>query len=357
MDNIVRLIVADRAITVTEQPRPIVSGNVGVDFVQAEIDGEWDGLAKRVTFTSAGASVTVPFAETVEIPHECLTHGYLSISIVGVDADGEEVLRTKAMRQPLVVDASGADMGSGAAERTMDVAALAEKRMDELEAAIPAVESDWASVKAAQAGEFYTAQQTRSETFSQRMSGWEAHAGQAAQTAVDAAAQAVEAAQSAQAEANSIRGRAEAGEFNGAAFSIKYTAASVAGFPDSAKIGEFGLIITADQKAEVYGNLYVRTADGWAFVVDMSVPGAAIKGDKGEKGVSVSGATINGDSLVIQTTDPSTGSTAEYDAGSLADVASPIVTAQLDSRILVMDQSEYDALTEYAAGVVYLVRQ
>lgn len=125
MDNIIKLTVADRSISVTEQPLPIVAGNVGVDSVHVSLDGEWDGLTKRVTFSNAGNDVTVPFAETVEIPHECISHGYLSISVVGVDAYGEKVLRTKAMRKPLVVNASGADMGSDAAPRTMDVAALA----------------------------------------------------------------------------------------------------------------------------------------------------------------------------------------------------------------------------------------
>lgn len=73
--------------------------------------------------------------------------------------------------------------------------------------------------------------------------------------------------------------------------------------------------------------------------------------------MSVSSATISGDNLIIQTTDPSTGATAEHDAGSLADVAAPVVTAQLNTRILVMDKADYDALTEYATGVVYLVRE
>lgn len=307
--------VQDRTISVDNMS--VVQNNVSIDSFVLTLDSEWDDVQSvKVVFYCKSATKEVQYVEGgIDIPWEITeyTDGFM-VTVVGYFANGDRLV-TRKMKNYISVDESGLVEGEEAGEATKDI------YQSLVDAAI--------------------------------------NANDAADTAITSATNADAAAQTASTIAESIRQRAEAGEFNGAAFSIKYERESLAdiqAITDAAE-GDFAIIIGSDKMIDDYGKLYTFNGSEWHLVTDMSVPGPAIKGDKGDKGVSVSGATINGSNLVISTTDPSTGATVDYDAGSLADVAAPVVTAELDSRILVVDQADYDALTEYATGVVYLVRE
>lgn len=307
--------VVERTISVDNMS--VVQNNVSIDTFLLTLDGEWDGVQSvKVVFYCKSATKEVQYQEGgIDIPWEITeyTDGFM-ITVVGYFANGDRLV-TRKMRNFINVDESGLVEGEEAGEATKDI------YQSLVDAAF--------------------------------------NANDAADAATESATNADAAAQNAQAIADNIRQRAEAGEFNGAAFSIKYERASfeeIQAISDAAE-GDFAIIIGADKMVDDYGKLYTFNGSEWHLVTDMSVPGPAIKGDKGDKGVSVAGATIDGSNLVIQTTDPSTGATTDYDAGSLTPVVEPVVTAELDTRILVMDKSDYDSLTEYATGVVYLVRE
>lgn len=295
----------------------VVQNNVSIDQFVLVLDREWDDVQSvKVVFYCKSATKEVEYVDGgIDIPWEITeyTDGFM-VTVVGYFANGDRLV-TRKMKNFILVDESGLIEGEEAGEATKDI---------------------------------YQSLVSAAET-----------ANEAAEAANTAKANADAAALDASTTAESVRRRAEAGEFNGAAFSIKYERESVADIQaiEGAAEGDFAIVIGSDKMADDYGKLYTFSGSEWHLVTDMSVPGPAIKGDKGDKGVSVTGASLSGSNLVIQTTDPSTGATTDYDAGSLTPVVEPVVTAEIDSRIIVIDQADYDALTEYQVGVVYLVRQ
>lgn len=310
---IITATVEDRTISVDNIS--LVQNNVSIDSFVLCLDSEWDNVQSvKVVFYCKSATKEVEYVDGgIDIPWEITeyTDGFM-ITVVGYFANGDRLV-TRKMKNFILVDESGLIEGEEAGEATKDIYQSLVSAADTANAAAEAANTAKANADAA---------------------------------ALDASTT-----------AESVRRRAEAGEFNGAAFSIKYERDSftdIQAIEDAAE-GDFAIIIGADKLVEDYGKLYTYNGTELHLVTDMSVPGPAIKGDKGDKGVSVSGAVLDGDNLIIQTTDPSTGATTDYDAGSLTPVVEPVVTAEMDSRILVMDQAEYDALTEYATGVVYLV--
>lgn len=214
--------------------------------------------------------------------------------------------------------------------------------MDELEAAIPAVESDWASVKAAQAGEFDTAQQTRSEMFSQRISGWDAQAGQAAKSAVDAAAAAI-------AVAATVQQKLDSGQLNGPGFQLKYERASFAEIQaiTDANEGDTAIILGPDKHVESYGQTYVYGHDGNWYE---SVAGNSVVGPPGPQGVGVQSMYMDGSVVKATMHNPETQQTDTQTVGDLTQPIAGQVQSVVDSRIQVV--------TEYPAapvdGVVYM---
>lgn len=329
-------IVRDRVIEATVNGTPVAGG--GCDNMSYTLDAEWaDKEHLAVWFANGEHPEVVPISGTSgEVAIPPCKPGTLRLTFDGWNDGDETHLLTERMARGIKLRRHGQHTFGCLDD---EVNATISNLVKATDIAQEATQESRNQVIAAQASE-----EQRQQTFASKLTEWGGEVDASAARANDAA--------------DSIRQRAEAGEFNGAAFSIKYERESLSdiqAIADAAE-GDFAIIIGPDKMADDYGKLYTFNGSAWHMVTDMSVPGPAIKGDKGDKGVSVTGATISGDNLVIQTTDPSTGATAEHDAGSLADVASPIVTAQLDFRILVMDQAEYDALTEYAAGVVYLVR-
>lgn len=330
-------IVRDRVIEATVNGTHVAGG--GCDNMSYTLDAEWaDKEHLAVWFANGEHPEVVPISGTSgEVAIPPCKPGTLRLTFDGWNDGDETHLLTERMARGIKLRRHGQHTFGCLDD---EVNATISNLVKATDMAQEATKESRNQVTAAQASE-----EQRQQTFASKMNDWSGE--------VDAATA------YAQAIADSVRQRAESGEFNGAAFAIKYERASfeeIQAIADASE-GDFAIIIGSDKLVDDYGKLYTFNGSEWHLVTDMSVPGPAIKGDKGDKGVSVSGATISGDNLVIKTTDPSTGATAEHDAGSLADVAAPVVTAQLDSRILVMDKSDYDALTEYATGVVYLVRQ
>lgn len=73
----------------------------------------------------------------------------------------------------------------------------------------------------------------------------------------------------------------------GEGFTISHEYASVSEMNDdfsndTVDQNQFVIILGSDPKAEDYGKVYMKGADAWRFIVDMSVTG--VKGDKGDKG-------------------------------------------------------------------------
>ena len=55
--NIIPVSVEDRFVNVEDHTK-VMSGNVGVDFVQVTLDSAWDGLEVEVTFKGCAENAT-----------------------------------------------------------------------------------------------------------------------------------------------------------------------------------------------------------------------------------------------------------------------------------------------------------
>jgi hypothetical protein len=99
-----------------------VSGNVEVDVCTIDLDAAWDGLMLSVVFVGSGKSVEVAWDGTsqITVPWEVLVDpGYVSVTVIGRDADGTMVRITEAMARPLHVVQAGAESGDEPSEATM----------------------------------------------------------------------------------------------------------------------------------------------------------------------------------------------------------------------------------------------
>jgi len=355
--NVIEISVKNRAISYSGEFLPLVSKMAGRDFVAFTLDDEWSGLDKRVTFTGGGVDVTVPFADTLEIPHEVISCGSLLVSVVGIDQSGEEILRTKEMRPGLTVFERGADMGSEAAPRTMDVAALAEQRLGELEAAIPAVEEDWESVKAEQASEFTSAQSARSETFATDLAEWNRNNQRAAAVAREAAADAVESATAAQNVADAISQMAQSGAFDGRGFEgFKFSFPSVAEMNAAGYVGQqkFDMaIINSDPDDPDNSSFFMWTGSEWHYVNDLS-GGQGLPGPQGPQGVSLHRVrVINQTQVEVTQYDPMTKQETTYVIGDFAAPLAAGIKAYVDSKFVVVDAMPDNPVD----GLLYFVRE
>ena len=127
--NIIPVSVEDRFVNVEDHTK-VMSGNVGVDFVQVTLDSAWDGLEVEVTFKGcAENATTVAYsAGPIEIPWEqiaepCDLHigvrgtdpsGAVTVDVENGTVENSEVptLNADTMLVPIVVFESGASGGA-----------------------------------------------------------------------------------------------------------------------------------------------------------------------------------------------------------------------------------------------------
>lgn len=120
--NNIEIAVANRSAIVTNQPLPIVEGNVGFDSITATFDAEWDGLRIVATFANGCRTVSAEYAADMAIPWEVTEHhGNLEITFAGYTGD-VEIVRTKAMA-PLDIMRGGPRDGLEPQEATKDIIA------------------------------------------------------------------------------------------------------------------------------------------------------------------------------------------------------------------------------------------
>lgn len=122
--NAIELAVAKRAVTVTNQPSPIVAGNIGFDSITASFDSEWDGLRIVANFANGCNAVSCEYEDGLAIPWEVTGHhGSLLITFAGYTG-AVEVVRTNTM-QPIEVLRCEPRDGMPPEEATRDIIAQA----------------------------------------------------------------------------------------------------------------------------------------------------------------------------------------------------------------------------------------
>lgn len=199
--------------------------------------------------------------------------------------------------------------------------------------------------------EFDEAQIDRSGIFAANMDRWNTRVQTAAGNA-DASSEAAEnAAQAANNAADSLAQRVANGEFNGAAFSIKFTPNSISAMNalTSMKKGDFACIQSNVEDPD-NSKLFLYNGVAWSFITDLS--GAiGIKGDQGVQGVSLKSVQVV-DTTKVEVTqhDPSTQQDRTYIIGDFA--------APLAAGIQAYSDRKFQVVTEYPAapveGVVYM---
>lgn len=95
------------------EDRYVIAGSVGHVYIRCSFDSDWDGLSKRLVFSNGDIirSVLITSDTPIAVPHEVLTAGKLSISVVGVSENGEKKLTTRKMALPVTVLEAGAQDG------------------------------------------------------------------------------------------------------------------------------------------------------------------------------------------------------------------------------------------------------
>lgn len=227
MSNI-KVTIAGRDIKVADGYEKPSAGDVNTCLVSFTIEG---GVLlelpnKRVTFYSRAGSVTLDYADELQIPWEVLVNaGALYLTLTGYDPNGNEVARTHHMIYPIEIAKAGLDEGTEPTQPTLDVVS----RIDNLASTLEQSETTRQEA-------FESAQNERSAAFQASMSEWQQdvaesvsqasiatekansaakNANEAADNANNAAANANKAAESANKAAEDIRAAAERGDFDG----------------------------------------------------------------------------------------------------------------------------------------------
>lgn len=221
MSNI-KVAIAGRDIKVADGYEKPSAGDVNTCLVSFTIEG---GVLlelpnKRVTFYSRAGSVTLDYADELQIPWEVLVNaGALYLTLTGYDPNGNEVARTHSMIYPIEIAKAGLDEGTEPTQPTLDVVS----RIDNLASTLEQSETTRQEA-------FESAQDERSSSFQASMSEWQQDVAESVSHASDAATLANEAAtnannatsnandatENANKAAEDIRAAAERGDFDGA---------------------------------------------------------------------------------------------------------------------------------------------
>lgn len=380
--NVIPLTVTDRVISVGAYIAP-TAGNVGVDFVSIELDSNWDGYEYYVDFYSDNMQ-PLTFAwdgeSEIEIPWEVIAKkGRMRVTVKGLDDDGNIRMLTYNMKRGIMVVQPGEDPTVDPDEETLDIITKAVKAIEKAEEISATFEENeterqdtfdsneterqntfdtneaergrvFSTNEMSRSSQFTNAQTERAETFQGNMSDW----GEMITNATESATTAADAANNA---ADSLAERVQAGEFNGAAFEVKYTPVSISAMQaiPNPKQGEFACIQSNVEDPD-NSKLYMYGNGQWNFITDLS--GAiGIKGDQGVQGVSLKNVQVV-DMTKVEVTqyNPETQQDRTYIIGDFAQPLAAGIEYGLNQRIIVTDQATFDAMTEYAPNVIYGVR-
>ena len=123
MSNI-KVTISGRDIKVADGYEKPSAGDVNTCLVSFTIEG---GVLlelpnKRVTFYSRAGSVTLDYADELQIPWEVLVNaGALYLTLIGYDTNGNEVARTHSMIYPIEIAKAGLYEGTEPTQPTLDV--------------------------------------------------------------------------------------------------------------------------------------------------------------------------------------------------------------------------------------------
>ena len=294
-------------------------------------DHDFDGMRKRVTFACKDASVTVDYADIIDVPSEVLRYGSFFVTLTGYDAENVEIARTHRMLRGIEVCKAGADEGSEPSERMLDVVS----RIDALAGMLEQSED---SRQAA----FDSSQAERDVVFSALSERAEASI-VALDKSKDAADKTIE----------NILQRVEAGEFNGTPFRFSYQVGSVAELDGITGQQKFDLaIINSSVEDPDNSKFYMWTGTEWHYENDLS-GGAGIQGPQGVQGVSLKNVRVV-DTTKVEVTqyDPMTEQDKTYIIGDFAGPLSAGIQTYVDSKFQVVDAIPDNPVE----GVIYMVR-
>lgn len=329
---IISLSVINREIIVDRDYVQPSAGDVGTVQVSFDIqDKDFDGMRKRVTFACKGASVTVDYEDTLNVPHEVIRYGQFFVTLTGYDADNVEIARTHMMLRGIEVCKAGADEGSEPTERTLDVVS----RIDALAGRLEQSED---SRQAA----FDSSQAERDVVFAALSERAEASIDEVNKSK-DAADKTIE----------NILQRVEAGEFNGAPFRFSYQVGSVEELDGITGQQKFDLaIINSSVDDPDNSKFYMWTGTEWHYENDLS-GGAGIQGPQGVQGVSLKNVRVVDNTKVEVTQyDPMTEQDRTYIIGDFAAPLSAGIQTYVDSKFQVVDAIPDNPVE----GVIYMVR-
>lgn len=158
--NLIEIAVEGRTATVTNQPYPIVAGNVGFDQITATFDAEWNGLSIVANFASRCKTITQPYENGMDIPWETIQHpGNLHISFAGY-TNGVEIINTQTMK-PIPIGEHMPGKGVEDTPATRDIIAQTLEARDEAYEAADDLDSMTASAHTVPQGSAPTAELDR----------------------------------------------------------------------------------------------------------------------------------------------------------------------------------------------------
>lgn len=375
MDNIISLKIENRLVALDgDDYIPPTAGNVGKDFVEITLDSEFSDYDRyRVTFDGVGEPVPIDWdgiKKPILIPWETITDQcVLRVGVAAMDFDGTIRLVTAFSKGGIHVRPNTKDGGVEPTEPTKDILAQAVEatnRANEVSERVEGAEAERVATFNANQQErddaFNAAQTERAEKFSEdqhgRSNAFNSDMAEWAQEVSQKVAEAAMAAQAANNAANNISQRADSGEFNGAPFSISYTPTSIAALNaiQGAKQGEFAVINSSVENPD-NAKLFMFGNGTWNLMSDLS--GATGFGLQGKQGVSLKGVrVVNQTQVEVTQYDPMTEQERTYVIGNFAAPLAAGVKQYVDNVVYQsITRAEYDALTAYLPGVVYMVKE